>query len=98
MSFNVLCVKSIINAIKLVELKFSPCSRLLLLMSVSFFVLSLSLQFSTPLTAEVRGGALRTPTRVCLTPAQPRRWRSANYKVERGNEGTPGGQKSTKGI
>ena len=48
------------------------------------------LQFSTPLTAEAPGGALRTPPRACRTLAQLRRWRSANYEVERGNKGTRG--------
>lgn len=54
------------------------------------------LQFSTPLTAEAPGGALRTPIRACRTLAQLRRWRSANYEVERGNEGTRGGKEQKK--
>lgn len=35
-------------------------------------------QFFTPLTVEAPEGALRTPTRACLTRAQLRRWRSVN--------------------
>lgn len=49
---------------------------------VYFCVLS-SVQLFTPLTVEAPGGALRTPTRACLTRAQRRRWRSVNCEVER---------------
>jgi len=71
---------------------------MLLLISILYFCIPLSWiscllplpQFCTPLTAEAPGGALRTPARACLTPARLRRWRSANYEVERGNGGTPG--------
>lgn len=51
----------------------------------TFLKLVCSVQISTPPTAEGPGGAPRARARACQTLAQPRRWRSANYEVRRGN-------------